>query len=214
MPTFLTSVVGFNLQRAGVIAVLPYLACFAGSIAFGWLADRLSKGGAAPAAAEEGGATLLDSALPDIDYPRIARVRAGMAVVAEVVPSVCLVAAGYVQSAPLVVALLTVALGLSGAVSGSFASTYIDLAPRNAGVLLAIGNTVATTAGVLAPIMVGQLVADQSAVEGWRMAFSICAAIAIAGAAQYCWLLSPRPLEFWGGDARGEGGEGLEEQEE
>ena len=98
MPTFLTSVLGFNLNSAGAVAVLPFLACFAGSIGGGWAADALVARG----------------------WP-LARVRVAAAVVAEVVPALCLAVAGNVASPAAVVTLLTLATGFSGAGSASYA---------------------------------------------------------------------------------------------
>lgn len=205
MPTYLTSIVGFDLQHSGAIAVLPYLACFIGSIVFGWHADALinGKGGNAGADAEPSSEDGADMAR------RIARVRSGMSVVAEVLPAVCLTVAANLTSAPLIVALLTAALGFSGASSASFASTYIDIAPRNAGVVLGLGNTIATVSGVIAPIVVGQLISGSdpaSKAQGWKNAFYIAAAVAALGSAFYARFLSATPLPFWDVAGRSDGG--------
>jgi ACS family sodium-dependent inorganic phosphate cotransporter len=228
MPTYLTTVVGFDLQHSGAYAVLPYLGCFLGSIVFGYVADRLIKVGTAEAAAraatadpssgEEdqgpddapGGpsAKAAMAALSAAAAKRVGRVRTWMGAVAELLPAACIAAAGNSSSAPVIIALLTAALGFSGASSASYASTYIDLAPRNAGVLLGIGNTLATCAGVLAPIVVGQLVSGKSdAADSWRSVFYIASAIAVLGFIFYAVTLRAAPLDFWSPEEDVEDGE-------
>lgn len=180
MPTYLTSIVGFNLQKSGAVAVLPYLACFAGSVVFGAVADRLVK--------RHGW--------------RVRSVRIAMAAVAEAVPALCIAGAGFFSNATVIVALLTFATGFSGASSASYASSYIDLAPRNAGMLLSMGNTLATFPGVLAPLTVGAIVAaPNDDAQHWRTVFLMAAAIAAAGFGFYARFIDDAPLAFWGGSA-------------
>ena len=64
--------------------------------------------------------------------------------------------------------------------------------------LLAIGNTLASVAGVLAPIAVGEFVAapNNDALH-WRYAFYLASALALAGFVLYVWLFSAEPLPFW-----------------
>jgi MFS family permease len=238
MPTYLTTVVGFDLQHSGAYAVLPYLGCFLGSIVFGYVADRLIKAGTAdeaasaaaadPSSSEDGpfssddglgldvatggrSATAASAVLSAAAAKRIGHVRTWMGAVAELLPAACIAAAGNSSSAPVIIALLTAALGFSGASSASYASTYIDLAPRNAGVLLGIGNTLATCAGVLAPIVVGQLVSGKSnAADSWRSVFYIASAIAVLGFLFYAATLRASPLEFWSSEEASEGAVGEE----
>ena len=182
MPTFLTSVVGFNLQKSGAYALLPYLACFAGSVAFGAVGDTLVK--------RHGW--------------RVKSVRVAVAVVAEVVPALCIAAAGFFSSAPLIITLLTASVGFSGAGAASYASSYMDLAPADAGTLLAIGNTLATFAGIIAPIAVGEMVAapNNDALH-WRGVFLMAAAIAGVGFVLYAAFVDDKPLACFGGAAGG-----------
>jgi len=173
MPTYLTNIVGFNLQKSGAFALLPYLACFAGSVVFGGVADRLVK--------ERGW--------------RIKNARIAVAVVAEIVPAICIAAAGFFSSAPVIIALLTASVGFSGASSASYASSYMDLAPADAGTMLAVGNTLATFAGIIAPIAVGDIVAaPNDDAQHWQTVFLIAAAIAGVGFLQYAVFLDDKPL--------------------
>lgn len=173
MPTFLNSILSFNLQKSGAYALLPYLACFAGSVGFGVLGDVLVKRARWP----------------------VRSVRVFVAVFAEVVPALCLAAAGFSTSAPVIIALLTASVGFSGAGSASYASSYMDLAPADAGTLLAIGNTLATFAGIIAPIAVGEMVAapNDDALH-WRGVFLMAAGVSGVGFVLYVSFISAEPL--------------------
>jgi hypothetical protein len=59
-----------------------------------------------------------------------------------------------VTSAPAVVALLTAAVGFSGAGCAGYGTNHLDIAPHIAGILLGISNTLATVPGI---VLVNQL---------------------------------------------------------
>ena len=93
-----------------------------------------------------------------------------------------LLAAGFTSNVPLVMTLLTFSVGFSGFQGSGFAVNHLDIAPHIAGVLMGVGNTLATVSGIIAPIIVGALVAaphDDAA--HWRIAFALAAGIAVAG---------------------------------
>ena len=54
---------------------------------------------------------------------------------------------------------MTCALGGSGVIMAGFNSNHLDIAPRYAGVLMGITNTVATVPGIIAPL-VAKLIAN------------------------------------------------------
>jgi ACS family sodium-dependent inorganic phosphate cotransporter-like MFS transporter 5 len=187
MPTYLTTIVGFNLQKSGSIALLPYLACFGGSVVFGGIADSLVK--------KRGW--------------RIKSARIAVAVVAEVVPALCIAAAGFFSSVPVIIALLTASVGFSGASSASYASSYMDLAPADAGTLLAVGNTLATFAGIIAPIAVGDIVAaPNDDAQHWQTVFLVAAAIAGVGFLQYAVFVDDKPMACFADSAAAAGADG------
>jgi ACS family sodium-dependent inorganic phosphate cotransporter len=136
LPSYLNQELHFDVEKSGAVALLPYLACFACSIGAGTLADRLIK---------RGWTTLT--------------VRKMMMVIAELIPALALGCVGFIHDkVPLVVVLLTAAVGFSGFASGGYASSHLDICPEYAGILLGITNTAATVPGIVAPILVGNLV--------------------------------------------------------
>lgn len=74
-------------------------------------------------------------------------------------PAVCLAIASYTGcNRPLTVALLTIGVGLNGAIYSGFKINHLDLTPRFAGILMSLTNCTANLAGLLAPITAGILV--------------------------------------------------------
>lgn len=76
--------------------------------------------------------------------------------------SVFLVLTGYctVSTKYLAVALITAAQGLSGFQYGGFVVNHVDIAPRYAGTLFGISNTVATVSGIVAPYVAAAMTPD------------------------------------------------------
>ena len=105
----------------------------------------------------------------------------------ELVPAACLVAAGFVTDAAVVVVLVTLSVGVSGISQTGYACTSIDVAPHLAGVWMAFQNTFATLPGIIAPILTAALVN----VEGkddpahWHTVFFISATISVVGVTAY-----------------------------
>lgn len=159
LPSFLKTELDFDVEKSGFVAVLPYLACFFVATATGAVADAALARGTPPRT-----------------------VRIAVQAVAELLPAAAILAAGYAKSAPVVVALLTAAVGFSGAGCAGYGSNHLDIAPHLAGLLLGISNTLATIPGIVAPIIVGDLVAaphDDAA--HWQIAFAIAAGVAVTG---------------------------------
>lgn len=74
------------------------------------------------------------------------------------------------------VALLTVAVGLSGIAISGWQVNHLDIAPRYAGVLVGISMTAGMVAGVLNPLIVAILVRDQT-IEEWHRVFFLTACV-------------------------------------
>ncbi len=123
MPNYLKDRLGFDIEGAAALAMIPYLCCFAGSLASGFLADAFIARGV-----------------------RVLHVRRGMVLVGECVPAALLIAAGFTNSVPAVVAYLSVSLFFSGMSQTGFACTPLDVAPHLGGTLMGIQNTLATGA--------------------------------------------------------------------
>lgn len=74
-------------------------------------------------------------------------------------PAIALIAASYTGCDPyLTVAILTVGVGLNGAIYSGFKVNHLDISPRFAGILMSLTNCLANLAGLLAPIVAGYVI--------------------------------------------------------
>lgn len=155
MPTYMNSVLYFDLSSDAFLSALPYLGALLFSILSGVAADTLIKRRSFS----------------------VTTVRKLFTLIGLLLPAGCLVAVGYAGCSALpAVTLLTMSTTLGGAAAAGVYINQIDIAPRYAGVLLGITNTFGTIPGVLAPIVTGYLTEDHS-LTGWRKVFWVSAAI-------------------------------------
>lgn len=74
-------------------------------------------------------------------------------------PAICLIIASYTGcNRILTVFLLTLGVGLNGSIYSGFKINHLDITPRFAGILMAFTNCTANLAGLLAPIVAGNLI--------------------------------------------------------
>ena len=66
-----------------------------------------------------------------------------------------IVTAGYATSAPMVVVCMCLAGGSTGFVYAGFQVNILDIAPRFAGIVMGICNSIGSVAGFLSPMLVG-----------------------------------------------------------
>ncbi|RUS68632.1 hypothetical protein EGW08_023606 [Elysia chlorotica] len=93
------------------------------------------------------------------------------------------------------VALLCLGYLLYGANTAGYLSNHLDLAPRYAGLLFGITNTMATIPGIVAPIVASALTPEGTA-EEWRNVFYLCTAVALLGVAIFV-ALADGTLQDW-----------------
>ncbi|THD22446.1 Vesicular glutamate transporter 3 [Fasciola hepatica] len=80
------------------------------------------------------------------------------------------------------VCLLTTSIGLLGFSSSGYSANTVDLAPKFAGNIISVTNTLATFPGIFGPMLVGYITRDSSSVENWRIIFGVSTALAWFGA--------------------------------
>ncbi|XP_010147315.1 PREDICTED: sodium-dependent phosphate transport protein 3 [Eurypyga helias] len=158
MPTFLSSVLRFDLRENGVLSSLPYVGNGLGHILAGLLADFLLARQVLGTAA----------------------VRKLFSALGMLLPAIFLVAVPYIGSSSAVVVLLTLALTIISMTGAGININHIDIAPRYAGFLLGITNTFGIVAGIIAPTAVGLLI-SQDLQTGWRNVFFVSAALNLFG---------------------------------
>eukprot|EP01064_Diplonema_japonicum_P012877 TRINITY_DN2022_c16_g1_i1.p1 TRINITY_DN2022_c16_g1~~TRINITY_DN2022_c16_g1_i1.p1 ORF type:complete len:519 (+),score=72.29 TRINITY_DN2022_c16_g1_i1:72-1559(+) len=137
LPKYMDEDLGFSLQDAGGIAVIPYLCQFGAAIASGTIADKLIK------------------------VTTVRNTRLIIELSAFTMASVMLVTMGWMTDTTLAVVFVSAAIGSSGFVGGGFISNYVDVSPHQAGYLYSVGNVIANIAGIIAPIIAGYILGDE-----------------------------------------------------
>ncbi|XP_029299313.1 sialin isoform X1 [Cottoperca gobio] len=163
LPTYMNSIMHFDLKSNGFLSALPYLGAWLLSMLSGVVAD-----------------SLIERKVFSITVVRKLFTLAGLLPAAAF-----LVAVGYAGcSHILTVTFLTLSTTIGGTTASGVYINQIDIAPRYAGFLLGITNTFGTIPGVLAPIATGYFTKDHT-LAGWRMVFWVAAGINVGGALFY-----------------------------
>ena len=135
LPSYFRDAQGLSLTGAGLYSAAPWLSMFALTNLAGWLADHLQRRGW-----------------------RTVVVRKTMQTTGLVGGAVFLLMLQEVDSANLAVLLMCGVLGLASFCVSGYATNHLDIAPKYAGVLLGITNTVATIPGIVGVALTGWLV--------------------------------------------------------
>ncbi|XP_076438776.1 sialin-like [Babylonia areolata] len=159
LPTYLKEILHFHMAQAGFLSGVPHLVLLLTEVPFSLVADFI-----------RGRRYLSTGATRKLFYT-----------VGCVLQAALMVGTGYTGCSPtLAVGLVTLGVGSAGFTVPGFSANHLDIAPRFAGTLGGITNTVATIPGFLAPAVVGILTNDNQTLGQWRIVFFITAAISLS----------------------------------
>lgn len=180
IPSYMEDVLEFDIKKAGFLASLPYLGFWGVTNISAHLADFLRKR----------------------NYVTTTNARKIFNTIGNIVPAVFIVIMGNVAEEPSVaVTMLTIGVAMSGCQYGSgFIVNPVDIAPRYAGIILAISNTTGSLGGFFAPLAIGIITVDKTR-EQWRLVFYIAAAIYAFGAIFYA-IFASGDLQSWAQDEK------------
>ncbi|XP_058828179.1 sialin-like [Topomyia yanbarensis] len=173
LPTFLKTVLGFDLQASGFISALPYLLMGILLSYAGYLADWLQIRG----------------------HLTTTQVRKYFTCGGFLAQLVCMMVGAWVLSPIPTIICVTIAVGMGGVAWNGYLVNPLDLSPKSAGVLMGIANGFATIAGVISPIVSGYITTNNSENE-WRLVFYITAGIYVIGTLIY-WVWGSGQLQPW-----------------
>ncbi|XP_050301269.1 sialin-like isoform X2 [Anthonomus grandis grandis] len=157
-PTFMSTVLGFDLGKTGFLAALPYLARMLAGFVFGSIGDMIVKR----------------------DLMSKTNIRKSFTLFSHLIPGFFLIAQTFVGChASWVITLITLSLAFNGASTITNLSNSQDLAPNFAGSIYGIINCIGSTSGFISPIIVGHLTADNNGLNEWHTIFYIGAAVYI-----------------------------------
>lgn len=91
------------------------------------------------------------------------------------------------------VGLIAVALGCTPIVYSLGPAVLAEVVPASQrGAMLAINNSVASLAGIAAPVVAGALIEGMAGAQGYEVGFALCGALMIAGGLLGFWLINPQ----------------------
>ncbi len=155
LPTYVAEGLGVNFAAVGVFAMLPNLASFVFLNIAGWVTDKLIGRGL------------------DITFVRKLMQTIGFGSGALVLATV-----GYIDSAPMAIALMAVGSAAGAFALGGWGSNHMDIAPRYAGTLMGISNTAGTIPGIVG-VYVSGLILQYT--DSWTLVFQVAAAVNVFG---------------------------------
>jgi ACS family D-galactonate transporter-like MFS transporter len=171
-PSYLGKGLGFSQQSVGLLASLPWAGGAVVILFFGWLSQKLLTSGYTSRAA-----------------------RVIFVCIGGLVGAACLLALPLFATPEMKLVLVCIGIVLPNAMFAPAQAIQGEISPvAQRGAVLAIGNAVASTAGMIAPLVTGRLVdvsASQSA--GYEMAFVICGIV--VGIANLLGIMFIRPQE-------------------
>ncbi|XP_050434410.1 putative inorganic phosphate cotransporter [Adelges cooleyi] len=156
MPTFISTVHGFNLREDGLLSSLPYLAMFLLQLPASYLADFLNKR----------------------QCTTLTMSRKIWTTISMWGGAAGLITLGYLDdNATFTIYLYIFVVAIGGTCNLGFNINHMDLSPNYAGLLMGITNTMASTGGLTAPLAVGYIISDPNSVNQWRVVFFLGAGV-------------------------------------
>ena len=136
LPTYLVDERKMTILKSGFVSALPFLAGVVGTLAGGWIADRMIANGRSST------------------FTRKSIIGGGL-----IGSTVMVIAAAYTENVWLAVGFITLCVGSLRLATASCNALPIDLAPRNVlGSVTAIQNFFGNIGGTLAPLLTGYLI--------------------------------------------------------
>lgn len=188
IPSYMTGVLKYDVGEGGGISALPYLVMWILSFPMSWLSDYALKKGASRGTVRKVSNTVAHWG------PAIALA------LMSVVP------ADYFWP----IFILTLAVGLNAGSLCGFQINHIDLSPNFAGTMMSITNCAATVTSIIAPLICGVIVSEESSAYQWNIVFYVSAAIyflgnlvfVIFGKGEVLWWNDPQAKRPEGGSKR------------
>lgn len=173
LPTFLSNVFDFHLEKTGFLSAVPYLTMGLLLFVSGYMADWFQVKG----------------------YLTTTQVRRYFNCTAFLAQTIFMLLAAFLLHPVTSIVCITIAVGIGAFAWSGFAVNHLDIAPQYASILMGISNTFATVPGIVSPFLTGWIVEDGT-VEKWKIIFYISAGIYLFGCVIY-WFFASGEVQPW-----------------
>ncbi|KDR11545.1 Putative inorganic phosphate cotransporter [Zootermopsis nevadensis] len=161
MPSYMNSILKFDLQSNGLLSALPYLVMWLMSFVFSWVSDFLNT------------RHIISLGTSRKVFNSIGHWIPGLALIGLTLSNT--------TDSTAAVALLTLAVGVNSAVYVGFQLNHIDLSPNYAGTMMGITNCISNIMSIIAPLLVGFIVTDEENETQWHTVFYIASGVYFGG---------------------------------
>ncbi|XP_011691709.1 PREDICTED: putative inorganic phosphate cotransporter [Wasmannia auropunctata] len=161
IPSYMTSIMRFNIKQNGMMTALPYLTAWLAGFPISYISDMCIR--------------------KKIVTTTMSRKICNT--IGHWMPAAALVGLGYVgQDQPkLAVGILVIAVSCNIAAFCGHNVNHMDLSPNFAGPLMGFTNTIASACGILPPLIAGVIIKDSTNILQWRSVFFLSAGIYMVG---------------------------------
>ncbi|CAH0391443.1 unnamed protein product [Bemisia tabaci] len=157
-PLYMKTVLGFSIQKNGLLSGVPFLCSYLSSVIFCYLADYLVVH----------------------EILSLTNVRKLFTAVSQIIPGLLLLAIGYLGcEINLVLVTWFIAVTLITAAYAGAMANVVDIAPNLAGPILAFAQTIHMSASFLSPLAAGFILEEDTSLVAWRKVFGTAAVVAI-----------------------------------
>ncbi|KAL1123237.1 hypothetical protein AAG570_002324 [Ranatra chinensis] len=158
-PQYMKNILGFNIQKNGILSGAPFLCSYLSSVVFCYLADLLTSH----------------------KILTLTATRKLFTATSQVIPGVLVVMVGYLGCNVMVVLVLwfTAVTVITASYAGAMANV-VDISPNFAGPVLAYAQTIHMTASFVSPMVAGFLLEDSRSLDDWRTVLWVSAIVSIA----------------------------------
>lgn len=163
-PTYFNFIHGWNINATGLLAGAPHLLRMIFSYFFSIMSDWLLR----------------------TKRMSTTNVRKLATFICTVIQGILIMALGFSGCHPLfAIIFMMTGTAVNGAISASTLSSFVDLSPNYASILLGLANMIIAWTGFISPAIVGTLTNNNQTVGQWRLVFLIAAANSIVGGIIY-----------------------------
>uniref|UniRef100_A0A2A4JQ34 Major facilitator superfamily (MFS) profile domain-containing protein n=1 Tax=Heliothis virescens TaxID=7102 RepID=A0A2A4JQ34_HELVI len=157
MPTYMAKVLNVDLKNNGILSCLPYMSMFLLSFVMGAMTDVIIKNKWLPVSATR---KLFNS-------------------IGLWGPAIALIGLSYAPEGNMIfaVVMLTIAVGINAGQYTGYMLVHIDLAPNFSGCLMGVTNFLANIISIIAPLVCGFIIQDDTDPSEWRKVFFIASGV-------------------------------------
>lgn len=136
LPSYMNDMLDFNLQDAGFVSAIPYLALSSLLFISGYLADWLQMN----------------------NFLSTTQVRKYFNNLSLFAQMIFLLLAAYFKDPVSIIVCITLSVGLGAFSVSGYLPNPLDIAPQFASIIIGISNTIATIPGLVSPVLTGYIV--------------------------------------------------------